>query len=346
MTHKVKKSLKNIKKLEGIMKKIFGILIFTFVVSIVFATTIYDVQYTTIAGDGTYPSLLEGDTVTLNGIVTAIGWSHYDDNYFISMPEGGPWKGVLVYYGVIYPEVGDEVEITGVVSEYNGMTEISNLTNATILNSGNPVPAPIVVETGNLIDPINAEQYEGCLVNLLDVTVTEEQIEYGQWYVSDGTGDCQMDDGIFYLDEVVPPIVIVLGDVWASLTGMVDYSYDEYGVHPRTPDDMIDVVSTNENTITLNSRFINCYPNPFNPSTTIYFSNTVSVKNAEIVIYNIKGQKIKSFDVTRYGNEGSVIWEGKDENGKEVPSGIYFSIYDVKSDDGDFTSVKKLILLK
>ncbi len=88
------------------------------------------------------------------------------------------------------------------------------------------------------------------------------------------------------------------------------------------------------------------YPNPFNPSTTIYFSNTASVRNAEITIYNIKGQKIKTFDVTQYGNEGSVVWEGKDDNRKEVTSGIYFSIFDVKSDDGDFTCFKKMILLK
>ncbi|MCD4796951.1 MAG: T9SS type A sorting domain-containing protein [Candidatus Cloacimonetes bacterium] len=101
-----------------------------------------------------------------------------------------------------------------------------------------------------------------------------------------------------------------------------------------------------DNVIQSNKTQLTNYPNPFNPSTTIYFSNTASVKNAEIAIYNIKGQKIKTFDVTRYGNEGSVLWEGKDVNGKEVPSGIYFSIYDVEGDDGDFTSVKKLILLK
>ncbi|MCK4695639.1 MAG: T9SS type A sorting domain-containing protein, partial [Candidatus Cloacimonetes bacterium] len=304
--------------------------------------TIYDVQYTTIAGDGTYPSLFEGETVTLTGIVTAIGWAHYDDNYFISMPEGGAWKGVLVFFGVIFPEVGDEVEITGVVSEYYGMTEISNLTSATILSSGNPVPDPIVVETGYLIDPVDAEQYEGCLVNLLDVTVTEEQIEFGQWYVNDGTGDCQMDDGFFYLDEAVPPIVIILGDVWASLTGMVDYSYDEYGVHPRTPDDMIDVASTEDYTIVNSSRLIGNFPNPFNPVTTIQFT-AEDAENAEIIIYNIKGQKIKTLvDEKLDAGYHSVVWDGKDDTGKPVASGIYFYKLQTKKD----SSMKKMILLR
>ena len=331
------------------MKKLLSIFVVLIFVFTCFATTIYDVQYTTVAGDGTYPSLLEGDTVTLTGIVTAIGWAHYDDNYFISMPEGGAWKGVLVYFGEIFPEVGDEVEITGVVSEYFGMTEISNLTSYTILSSGNPVPDAIVVETGNLIDPVDAEQYEGCLVNLLDVTVTEEQIEFGQWYVNDGTGDCQMDDGFFYLDEVVPPIVIVLNDVWASLTGMVDYSYDEYGVNPRTPDDMVHDAGTGGGIVPIVNELIGNYPNPFNPSgtgrsptTTIEFSldNPCFVC---IDIFNIKGEKVKTLVRADFEAQvHQVVWNGENDNGAPVSSGIYF--YEMNT--GDYTSVKKMILMK
>ena len=325
------------------MKKLLSVFVVLIFVFTCFATTIYDVQYTTIAGDGTYPSLLEGDTVTLNGIVTAIGWSHYDDNYFISMPEGGPWKGVLVYFGVIFPEVGDEVEITGLVSEYYGMTEISNLTSAAILSSGNPVPDAIVVETGNLIDPVDAEQYEGCLVNLLDVTVTEEQIEFGQWYVNDGTGDCQMDDGFFYLDEVVPPIVIVLNDVWASLIGQVDYGYEEYGVHPRTPEDMVHDAETGGGIVPAVKELIGNYPNPFNPSTTISFLTTENTENTEISIFNLKGQKVKTLinEILNAGDH-SVVWNGKNDKGVPVSSGIYF--YEMNC--GDYTCVKKMILMK
>ncbi|MDO9576507.1 MAG: hypothetical protein Q7J16_01345, partial [Candidatus Cloacimonadales bacterium] len=63
------------------------------------------------------------------------------------------------------------------------------------------------------------------------------------------------------------------------------------------------------------------YPNPFNPSTTISFSlNSETAENTELVIYNLKGQKVKTFPVILSGVEGSagqhsVIWNGKDDQG-------------------------------
>jgi hypothetical protein len=66
------------------------------------------------------------------------------------------------------------------------------------------------------------------------------------------------------------------------------------------------------------------YPNPFNPTTTIKFS-LAEKGNVELTIYNIKGQKVKKLakDFLDKG-EHSVIWNGDDELGKTVSSGIYF----------------------
>ena len=84
------------------------------------------------------------------------------------------------------------------------------------------------------------------------------------------------------------------------------------------------------------------YPNPFRNSTKIRFSlaNDESVKNAEITIYNLKGEKIKKFSNIR--NQDSVLWNGKDDSGKKVPSGIYF--YKIRT--GPFTETKKMILMQ
>jgi hypothetical protein len=86
------------------------------------------------------------------------------------------------------------------------------------------------------------------------------------------------------------------------------------------------------------------YPNPFNPETTIQFT-AEDVESAEVIIYNIKGQKIKTFDVILSGVEGqsSIIWNGTDDNDKSVSSGIYF--YKLKIDGKSMIS-KKMILLK
>ncbi len=86
------------------------------------------------------------------------------------------------------------------------------------------------------------------------------------------------------------------------------------------------------------------YPNPFNPETTISFFTAEDAKNAELVIYNIKGQKVKTLvnEVLPAG-EHSVVWDGKNTNNKAVASGIYF--YNLKVGKKSIAT-KKCLLLK
>jgi hypothetical protein len=85
------------------------------------------------------------------------------------------------------------------------------------------------------------------------------------------------------------------------------------------------------------------YPNPFNPETTISFATLDGNNRTEITIYNLKGQKIKTLlnEVLPAGRH-SVLWNGTDESGKKVASGVYF--YKMKS--GSFSSTRKMILMK
>ncbi|MBL7086587.1 MAG: T9SS type A sorting domain-containing protein, partial [Candidatus Cloacimonetes bacterium] len=65
--------------------------------------------------------------------------------------------------------------------------------------------------------------------------------------------------------------------------------------------------------------------------------------NIEIRIYNVKGQLVKNFELRIPNSEfPKVVWDGKDENGKPVSSGIY--LYKIKS--GNFTATKKMIMMK
>jgi hypothetical protein len=67
------------------------------------------------------------------------------------------------------------------------------------------------------------------------------------------------------------------------------------------------------------------YPNPFNPSTTISFDLNQNVKSAEVEIFNVKGQKVKTLHVNDpvKGKTNSVIWNGNDENDEPAASGVY-----------------------
>lgn len=85
------------------------------------------------------------------------------------------------------------------------------------------------------------------------------------------------------------------------------------------------------------------YPNPFNPSTRIQFT-VAQTEKVRLEIYDIKGSLIKSLvDYNEYmpGNY-EVMWDGTDNNGKHVASGIYFS----KMQAGKFAQTKKMNLVK
>ncbi|MDP8242389.1 MAG: T9SS type A sorting domain-containing protein [Candidatus Celaenobacter antarcticus] len=86
------------------------------------------------------------------------------------------------------------------------------------------------------------------------------------------------------------------------------------------------------------------YPNPIRTSTTISFSTPELTDNAEIMIYNVKGQLVKTLlpTTTHQSALTNVYWNGTDENGNQLSNGIYF--YKLKS--GEKTAFKKMILLR
>jgi hypothetical protein len=193
------------------------------------AVTVYEIQYTE---DPSGDSPLNGEIVNVSGIVTATGFysSGNSNRFFLSDAEGGAWSGVFCFNYDFIVEVGDEVEFTAEVDEYYNFTELLNLNNLNILSTGNPVPAPIEISTSDLA---NEEAYEGCLVKISMVEVTDNPDNYGQWYVDDGSGECQIDDGIYGYNNVST------GDEFYSIIGAVDYNFDEYGLNPRSAADFI-----------------------------------------------------------------------------------------------------------
>ncbi|MDP8201934.1 MAG: T9SS type A sorting domain-containing protein [Candidatus Tenebribacter burtonii] len=84
------------------------------------------------------------------------------------------------------------------------------------------------------------------------------------------------------------------------------------------------------------------YPNLFNPSTTIEFS-IQNGSEVDISIYNIKGQKIKTLIHNEFDKgDHSIIWNGDDESGKLVGSGVY--LYKLQTES--ITETKKMLMMK
>jgi len=86
-------------------------------------------------------------------------------------------------------------------------------------------------------------------------------------------------------------------------------------------------------------------PNPFNPVTKIQYrvGNDQMAVHVNLEIYNILGQKVRTL-VSEPKRSGihETVWDGKDDNGEEAVSGIYF----YRLTAGDFSETKKMLLLR
>ncbi len=87
------------------------------------------------------------------------------------------------------------------------------------------------------------------------------------------------------------------------------------------------------------------FPNPFNPSTTIQFSipESVGLVKVRLDVFNLRGQLVKTLvDRSMEAGDYRVQWEGADNSGKHVSSGVYF--YRLRTPD--FKATRKMVILK
>jgi len=87
------------------------------------------------------------------------------------------------------------------------------------------------------------------------------------------------------------------------------------------------------------------YPNPFNPSTTVRFSLPAAAQ-VHLIIYNVHGQLVRTLRDQRFGTGyHQVVWNGWDDTGKPVASGVYFLQMRAsrESASAEFVQVKKML---
>ncbi|MCF7858876.1 MAG: carboxypeptidase regulatory-like domain-containing protein [Candidatus Cloacimonetes bacterium] len=157
------------------------------------------------------------------------------------------------------------------------------------------------------------------------------------------------------------------GTTLDSWSGEIDWEYNAYfieaGVHTfswkYTKDNSVSsgddcgwvdhisfpptvVVSANDNLLPVKVKLFDNYPNPFNPETIIKYQ-LIKREKISLNIYNVKGQLVRKL-INNEEDAGihSTIWKGKDDNGNQVSSGIYF----YRMSAGENISTKKMLLLK
>jgi hypothetical protein len=210
------------------------------------ATTINDVQ--TNAG-------LVGTEVTVEGVVTVPNsvYSSAPQNIAVIQDGTGPWSGVMIYCGPGLPalNLGDRVEVTGTVAEYFSRTEIDVSDPVNVVVLGAEAVPPVTWIGANDISSANpdvAEGYEGVLVGIENITVTE--VGTYEYTAQDGSGTCL----VGWWSNAWSESPVNVGDTYASVVGLADYSYGNYKIQPRDPGDYNYPVPVEFGTLTAQSR--------------------------------------------------------------------------------------------
>ncbi len=307
--------------------------------------SVKDIQYTWGYEDDA--SGYVGYQVTVTGIVTT-DTSHFSRFFYIQQMEE-PWYGIQIYDSY-HPNlnIGDEVQVTGVVEERYGVTRIvvKDSADVQLLSTGNTVN-PMDVTTGEIATGgTNAEAYESCLVRVSNLTVSnpfpDGSRNFGEFMVNDGTGDLRVDDLALYFNGNLDS-TFALNDHIDDIVAIHYYSYGNYKLIPRSPDDIHGHTTDVESAPVVNSfELSQNYPNPFNPTTTIEF-RIAKQGQYTLTVYDVLGRRVRTLtDGIQAAGLHRVRWDGRDDAGNIVSAGIYF--YTLKGEN--FKMTKKMLLIK
>ena len=192
--------------------------------NIVAEVTIRDIQYSTNT-KGISP--LIGKTVIVTAIVT------YTElfGYVISEKKGGPWSGIYVSDRYHRPDIGDELLIEGCVDEFHNLTELKNITQYKVVSKSNSVTKTII----NAAD-FPTEAYEGVLVSITNITVSNQKVDDFSWQIKDSAGSCRVGlDSFRVLYRYIPKT----GNTLDAVNGIGWQFYSHRKIQPRGDDDFV-----------------------------------------------------------------------------------------------------------
>ncbi len=258
----------------------------------------------------------EGDTTATTGIYIEDASAQIVDNHI-----GGGYYGIL----------GIGLDSTTVIKGSSEQKLDKNVVGLALYTGSRPIVS------GNHIDScrsIGVACYQSC-------PLLGDSLIPGTGNNSITPGSCSPQYAV-YCEGVTDTIKAEM-NFWggsppdpAWFYGPVDYDpwLTSVGVEPTTKPSLPDHFSLSQN-----------YPNPFNPTTIINYELRIenSPIHTTLKIYNILGREVRTLvDEPQAPGYYSVRWNGRDNAGKELASGVYF--YRIKA--GNFVKTKKMVLLR
>ena len=324
--------------------------------------TIASLQVPLVADSCSASSQL-GKAVNVVGVVTHVAYE-YSDNFFYLQQGTAANSGIKVFTGadsVFVPQYGDSVRVSGYVDEFNCQTEVVIFTDcATVLGSNRKVQTRLLAN----ISDINLEANESMLVTVqgpITVATAMDSTNLGkEWKVGSGSNIAYVGDDTFFPDGIGYTVVPQPGMILDAITGIVGYRRVNTTFPGPRPDqnillrleprrdndvdrDYTDNGDGDEIEVVRAFQLQQNTPNPFNPVTTIEFAVPQAGRVA-LRIYDAKGQVIRTLLDVEYAQpvRDKVSWDGRDDAGRVVPSGVYF----YKLETAGEIATRKMLLLK
>lgn len=298
-------------------------------------------------------SLFEGDTVRVSGIVTRRNQLSPAADFYMAMPNGGPFSGIYVYDpGGCIPTLysGDSLTIVGIVREFGGLdhpsyygynTELEILPGGLTFDSyGHPLPR---IETINAISidttenaDSSGEQWEGVYIRINDIIVDSviEHTYASRWQCHDSTGHF-----ILYVYPEAVDSIPSVGTEFTYVQGIVVPRYGNYEMRALYEFDICrNMTSIDESTsLPIRAVLYQNYPNPFNDATTIEFTTPIDCWST-LIVYDILGRQRKKlvWDNLPKGRHSITL------DCKDLSAGLY--VYQLQTPN--YTQTKRLVLLK
>ena len=254
------------------------------------------------------------NTAVTDDLRLHLGYNVYKDGveiYYVPDPD------ILTYTDLGVEPGVREYYVTAVYDE--GESVPSNMESVEIIL---PIPQ----------NPVANFTYPNVLVTWDPITDCRDLSSYSVY--RDGVIVDSLITSTMYVDPGLPS-----GDYIYNITAVYDGDWES----DWSVDAPVTVTGTTNNIlIPVRTELSGNYPNPFNPTTTIKFSLKED-SDVSIMIYNIKGAVVRTLidgEMNKAYHE--IIWDGKDNTGKQVGSGVYF--YKMKAEK--YTATKKMILMK
>ena len=179
------------------------------------------------------PTAQPGVSVTFEEVVVT---GTFGDTFFVQEKSGGPYSGIACYAGQLNfsaLSVGDVVTVWGTYYEFYGLTQLTvedfEVTEVVPAPEPFEIVHPAHIATGGPL----SEMFEGVLVRVSDLETIDTKPDcphdFGEFMV---TGDLRIDDMEKELWDAH------LGDLFASITGIVHYTFGEFKLEPRSEDDL------------------------------------------------------------------------------------------------------------